>query len=260
MRPITLLTGASAGIGTALAHEFANHGHELVLVARREQRLNALADTIAGSGRPRPVVLAIDLHSPEAGARIAAELAGRGLEPNIVVNNAGFGLVGLAADLDIAEQRDMIDVNVSALTDLSLRFVPSLERHKGGILNVASIAGFMPGPRSAVYYATKAYVLSFTEALHQELAPRGIRVTALCPGPVPTEFQARAGVPGAEGPGSLKLSAEEVARVGYRGFMDGHRVVVPGFGNRLLTVLSRLLPRRFLLKTIERRQMRRREM
>jgi short-subunit dehydrogenase len=259
MRPITLLTGASAGIGTALAHEFAKHDHELVLVARREERLNALADAIAASGRPRPVVLAADLQSVEAGPRIAAALNERGLEPNVVVNNAGFGLVGAAADLDIAEQRDMIDVNVSALTDLSLRFVASLERHKGGILNVASIAGFMPGPRSAVYYATKAYVLSFTEALHQELAPRGIRVTALCPGPVPTEFQARAGVPQARGPRSLTLSAEEVARDGYRGFMDGHRVVVPGLGNRLITVASRLVPRRFLLKALERRQRHREE-
>jgi uncharacterized protein len=255
LRPITLLTGASAGIGTELAHVFAAHGHELVLVARREQRLVAVADAIAARGHSRPLVLPIDLQSPDAGARIAAELSGRGLEPSIVVNNAGFGLVGLAADLDIAEQRDMIDINVSALTDLSLRFVDSLARHKGGILNVASIAGFLPGPRSAVYYATKAYVLSFTEALHRELAPRGIRVTALCPGPVPTEFQARAGVPEQRGPRFLTLSADEVAQAGYRGFMDGHRVVVPGFGNRLITVLSRLLPRRMVLAMMDRRQM-----
>lgn len=255
MRAITLITGASAGIGTALTHEFATHGHELVLVARREDRLNALADAVAASGRPRPVVLTTDLQSADAGPRIAAALNDRGLEPSFVVNNAGFGLVGLAAELDIAEQRDMIDVNVSALTDLSLRFVASLERHKGGILNVASVAGFMPGPRSAVYYATKAYVLSFTEALHQELAPRGIRVTALCPGPVPTEFQARAGVPQARGPRLLTRAADEVAREGYRGFMDGHRVVVPGFGNRLVTVASRLVPRRYLLGVMARRQM-----
>lgn len=259
MTPITLLTGASAGIGAALAHEFASHGHALVLVARREQRLNALADAIAAAGHARPQVMAIDLQSPEAGARIASELQARGLEPSTVINNAGFGLVGLAADFTIAEQRDMIDLNVSALTDLSLRFVTSLERHKGGILNVSSVAGFMPGPRSAVYYATKAYVLSFTEALHQELAPRGVRVCALCPGPVPTEFQARAGVPQASGPGSLTLSAEEVACAGYRGFMEGHRVVVPGFANRLITVASRLVPRRFLLWYLESRQMKRKK-
>jgi uncharacterized protein len=213
-----------------------------------------LADAVAASGRPRPVVLTIDLQSADAGPRIAAALNKSGLEPSFVVNNAGFGLVGLAAELDIEEQRDMIDVNVSALTDLSLRFVASLERHRGGVLNVASVAGFMPGPRSAVYYATKAYVLSFTEALHQELAPRGIRVTALCPGPVPTEFQARAGVPHARGPRMLTRAADEVASEGYRGFMEGHRVVVPGFGNRLVTVASRLVPRRYLLGVIARRQ------
>jgi short-subunit dehydrogenase len=259
MRPVTLLTGASAGIGMALAHQFANHGHELVLVARREQRLNALADVIAGNGHARPTVVATDLQSPEAGPRIAAALTERGLEPSVVVNNAGFGLIGLAADLDIAEQRDMIDLNVSALTDLSLRFLESLERHKGGILNVASVAGFVPGPRSAVYYATKAYVLSFTEAMHQELAPRGIRVCALCPGPVPSEFQARAGAPPRtlDQGGMFVLSAEEVARQGYSGFMEGHRVVVPGWRNRLVTVASRLVPRRFLLKAAERRQVQR---
>jgi short-subunit dehydrogenase len=254
LRPITLLTGASAGIGTALAHEFARHGHELVLAARREQRLKDLAEAIAAAGHPRPSILAVDLQRVEAGPHIAAELAARGLEPNYVVNNAGFGLVGLAAELSIAEQRDMIDLNCSALTDLSLRFVDSVERHKGGILNVASIAGFLPGPRSAVYYATKAYVLSFTEALHQELAPRGIQVCALCPGPVATEFQARAGVAQARDQGGLVVTAQDVARAGYRGFMDGHRVVVPGFANRLVTLLPRLVPRRYLLNVLDRRQ------
>jgi hypothetical protein len=254
LRPVTLLTGASAGIGAALAQVFAENGHELVLVARREQRLVALADAIAARGYPRPIVLPMDLERADAGERIAAGLASQGVEPRFVINNAGFGLVGKAADLDLAEQLTMIDVNVRALTDLSLRWIESLERHGGGILNVGSIAGFMPGPGSAVYYATKAYVLSFSEALHHELAPRGIRVTTLCPGPVPTEFQARAGVPGARNSGALTLSAEEVARQGYRGFMDGHRVVVPGFGNRLITVLSRLLPRRLVLAIMDRRQ------
>ncbi len=258
LRPVTLLTGASAGIGAALAQVFTENGHELVLVARREQRLVALADAVAARGHPRPMVLPADLERADAGERIAAELATLGVEPRFVVNNAGFGLVGKAADLDLAEQLSMIDVNVRALTDLSLRWIGSLERHGGGILNVASIAAFMPGPGSAVYYATKAYVLSFSEALHRELAPRGIRVAALCPGPVATEFQARAGVPGARGPGALTLMAEEVARQGYRGFMDGHRVVVPGFGNRLITVVSRLLPRRLLLAMIDKRQMGRR--
>ena len=139
----------------------------------------------------------------------------RGLEPEIVVNNAGFGLLGDAAALDRAEQLAMIDLNVRALTDLSLAFVDTLARRRGGILNVASVAGFLPGPGMAVYYASKAYVLSFSEALHHELAPRGVRVTALCPGPVPTEFQARAGIE-LRAP-LLTCSPEQVARAGYRG-------------------------------------------
>ena len=194
MKPVALITGASAGIGAELARVFARNGHELVLVARREDRLIALADEIAAAGRPRPAVLAIDLEQRDAVARIAAELASRGLEPAIVVNNAGFGLAGTAADLDRDEQLGMIDLNIRALTELSLAFVDSLARHRGGILNVASVAAFLPGPGMAVYYASKAYVLSFSEALHRELKPRGIRVTALCPGPVPTEFQARSGM------------------------------------------------------------------
>ena len=139
----------------------------------------------------------------------------RGLEPANVVNNAGFGLVGSAANLDRDEQLAMIDLNIRALTELSLAFLDSLARHRGGILNVASIAAFLPGPGMAVYYASKAYVLSFSEALHRELADRGIRVTALCPGPVPTEFQARAGLREGGAEHILSLPAEHVARDGY---------------------------------------------
>ncbi len=258
LRPIALITGASAGVGRALAEVFAEYGHELVLVARREQRLVELADAIAARGHARPLVLPMDLQLAGATDRIAAELTRRGVEPGIVVNNAGFGLSGRAARLDRAEQLAMIDLNVRALTDLSLAWIDSLERHAGGILNVASVAGFLPGPGMAVYYATKAYVLSFSEALHRELKPRGIRVTVLCPGPVPTEFQARAGVPGKRGPPLLTLSAERVAREGYRGFIQRHRVVVPGYGNRLVTLLSRVLPRRILLAAVDGRQKARR--
>jgi len=193
-RPVTLITGASSGIGAALAREFAANGHELVLIARREQALAALADAIAAKGASRPTVLRADVARAEAARDIAGALEQRGLEPDVVVNNAGFGLVGTADTLDRAEQLAMIDVNVRALTDLSLAFVDSLKRRKGGILNVASTAAFMPGPGMAVYYASKAYVLSFSEALHRELKPKGVRVTVLCPGPVPTEFQARAGL------------------------------------------------------------------
>jgi short-subunit dehydrogenase len=252
MKPVTLITGASAGIGAELARVFAKHGHELVLVARREDRLIALADEIAAAGRPRPAVLAIDLEQRDAAARIAAELSSRGLEPAIVVNNAGFGLAGAAADLDRNEQLGMIDLNIRALTELSLAFVDSLARHRGGILNVASVAAFLPGPGMAVYYASKAYVLSFSEALHRELKHRGIRVTALCPGPVPTEFQTRSGMRADRSQQILTLPADCVAQIGYEGFMRGKRVVVAGLANKIAVAFLRLTPHAFVLPMIER--------
>jgi uncharacterized protein len=258
MTPVTVITGASAGIGDALAHVFAGHGHDLVLVARREQKLSELADRIATVDGRRPLPLALDIGQPDAAARIGEALAARAMEPQYIVNNAGFGLVGRAAALDRDEQRAMIDLNVRTLTDLSLAFVDSLSRHRGGILNVASVAGFMPGPGSAVYYAGKAFVLSFSEALHLELKPRGVRVTCLCPGPVATEFQARAGIVEAKPPWPLAVSAERVAEAGYRGLMRGQRLVVPGFANKLLAALvPRWVPRSILLAQLDARQLKR---
>jgi short-subunit dehydrogenase len=254
MKPVTLITGASAGIGTALAEVFAAHGHELVLVARREDRLKALADTIAAAGQPRPAVMALDLGRRDAVALLAAELLARGLEPNVVVNNAGFGLSGDAAALDRDEQLAMIDLNVRALTELSLAFVDALARHRGGILNVASIAAYLPGPGMAVYYATKAYVLSFSEALHHELADRGIRVTALCPGPVETEFQARSGMQLPSVAKIFTLSPERVAEIGYAALMRGERVAIAGAGNKIAVGLMRLVPNAFLLRAGDQRR------
>lgn len=256
-KPVTLITGASSGIGVELARIFARNGFALALTARRVERLNALADEIEAMGQPRPLVISADLALSGATRGIADALSAAGVEPQYVVNNAGFGLVGQAAKLDRAEQLQIIDVNVRALTELSLTFIDSLERHKGGVLNVGSVAGFLPGPGSAVYYASKAYVLSFSEALYAELKDRGIRVTVLCPGPVPTEFAERAGVKDKMGPGALTQTAASVAEAGYRGFMDGHRVVVPGFGNRVVMVLARILPRRIVLGLVGRRQSKR---
>jgi len=253
MKPITLLTGASSGIGAELARVFAAHGHELVLVARREDRLNVLADEIAKAGRPRPAVLVSDLEQRDAAAKIAADLAARGLEPNFVVNNAGFGLSGEAAKLDRNEQLAMIDLNVRSLTELSLNFVDSLTRHRGGLLNVASVAAFLPGPGMAIYYATKAYVLSFTEALHQEWVGRGVKVSALCPGPVPTEFQARASLELPSAASILELPADRVAQIGYDGLMRNERVVVAGAGNKLAVSLMHFTPHALLLPIIDQR-------
>jgi short-subunit dehydrogenase len=252
LKPVTLITGASSGIGAALAHQFASNRHELVLVARRTAALNELAGAIEARGLPRPQVITADLIKSDAPALIADELRTRELEPNFVVNNAGFGLVGSATELNRAEQLAMIDLNARALTDLSLRFIDSLARHRGGILNVASIASFMPGPGLAIYYATKAYVLSFSEALHNELATKGIRVTALCPGPVATGFQTRAGMPKDYFPSILDRSVERVARDGYDGLMAGKRVVIPGFPNRIVAFLPRLTPRGMMLAVMSR--------
>lgn len=242
MQPVCLITGASAGIGAALARIFAAHGHALVLTARRQAPMDRLADEIAAAGLPRPRVMVADLGTAEGPALLADALAAAGLEPSIVVNNAGFGLLGEAADLDRERQLAMIDLNVRALTDLSLRWLDSIARHRGGILNVASVAGFLPGPGMTVYNATKAYVVSLTEALHRELAGDGVRVCALCPGPVETEFFGLAGIPEGYFPRRLTRPAERVAREGYDGFMAGHRLVVPGTPNRLMTLLPRLLP------------------
>jgi short-subunit dehydrogenase len=258
LRPVAVITGASAGIGVALAHVFAREGHQLALVARREERLRTLADEIAAKGSRRPIVIADDLLKPGSSQRIRSALAEHGAEPQYIVNNAGFGLVGIAANRDRNEQLAMIDLNVRALTELSLAFVDSLERHKGGILNVGSMAGFLPGPGMAVYYATKAYVLSFTEALHSELSPRGVRVTVVCPGPVPTEFAARAGIKEGLAPGMLTRTPEQVAEVGFRGLMRGERVVIPGLMNRLALLGIRAAPRAALLKAIGAHQARRR--
>jgi short-subunit dehydrogenase len=249
---VTLITGASAGIGWALAEVFAQHGHELVLAARRAPEMERLADKLAASGAPRPTVLSLDLAQPGIGDRLVAELASRGLAPRNVVNNAGFGLIGPAVELDRAAQLAMIDLNVRTLTDLSLAFIPSLTEHRGGLLNVASVAGFLLGPGMAVYYATKAFVLSFSEALNAELAPRDIRVTVLCPGPVPTEFQARAGIK--RRASIMDRGVEEVAQAGYDGLMRGRRLVVPGWQNRFVTQIPRLLPRGLMLGLVGRSQ------
>ena len=255
---VTLITGASAGIGTELARIFASKGHRLALVARRADRLTALAAEIAATGGTAPIVIPCDLEQPGAGDQIAAALAGAAVEVEFVVNNAGFGLFGNAIELDRAEQLGIIAVNVSMLTDLSLRFSDHLIRNRGGILNVGSIAGFLPGPGMAVYYASKAYVLSFTEALRGELGPRGVRVTVLCPGPVPSEFQNRAGFEPGLDSAVLNVSAADVARQAYRGLMANKRAVLPGFGIKAVPLLLRLFPRGFILWAVARFQLRKR--
>ena len=255
---VTLITGASAGIGTELARLFASKGHRVVLVARRADRLTTLADEIVAAGGAAPIVIACDLTQMGAADTIAEALTAAGVEVEYVVNNAGFGVFGKAIQRDRVDQLDMIMVNVRALTDLSLRFADQLIRHRGGLLNMGSIAAFLPGPGMAVYYASKAYVLSFSEAMRAELAPHGVRVTVVCPGPVPSEFQARAGfAPGFDSV-ILNVSPADVAKQAYDGLMANKRAVLPGLGIKIVPFLLRFFPRSFILWAVCRFQLRKR--
>jgi short-subunit dehydrogenase len=255
MRDVTLVTGASGGIGADLARVFARHGHDLALVARSGDKLEGLASEIAATGRPRPVVIADDLASTGAVARVAAVLEQNGARVSILVNNAGFGLAGAAARQPASELLGMVDLNIRALLDLTLHFLPDIIAAKGKILNIASIASYFPGPGMAVYYATKAFVASLSRALNQELKTAGVTVTVLNPGVTETGFQARAGFNKIKALSKMRgVSAMSVAEAGYRGLMAGKRVVVPGLDNKLATLIVPLVPDAVLLPIIARFQ------
>jgi uncharacterized protein len=247
---LALITGASKGIGEAFAQLLAEEGYRLVIVARNEGELNRVAGVLTSKCEASVLPIGLDLCDPYAGAALAKELQGRELVPDVIINNAGFGLNGPAAELPLDDQLAMIDVNVRGLTDLSLRFLPALiggEGHRG-IINIASLSSYMPGPNMAVYYAAKAFVLSFSEALAAEVKEAGVTVTAVCPGPVPTGFQARAGIEELKAyQWAPKRSARYVAQAGWRGFLRGDRVVLPGLETRLGALASRFLPHRLML-------------
>jgi short-subunit dehydrogenase len=232
-----LVTGASSGIGRELAELLAREGYALVLVARRTEPMRLLAETLQQAHGTPSVVVGADLGSPEGVATVMREVAARQLEIDVLVNNAGYGLAGSFAELPAEPQLGMIDLNVRALTALTRELVPGMvARRRGYVLNVASTAAFQPGPLMSVYYASKAYVLSFSAALHEELREQGVKVTALCPGYTETEFAARASEHQRSrlfsGPLGT-LGARDVAELGYRGLMRGRAVVIPGFVNRL---------------------------
>jgi len=239
-----LITGASSGIGLELAKLFAADGSRLILLARREQRLRDLADQLTSDHAIDAHVLAADLADPDAPKHVAEQLIARNLSVDVLVNNAGFGLRGPFLDRDLSQLIDMIRVNVTALTELTGLLLPAMvERRRGGVLNVGSAAGFQPGPRMAVYFATKAYVLSFSDALFEELRTTGVTVTNLAPGPTATEFGDVAYQPGAKTLRLAVASAASVARAGHRAFRRGKPLVVPGLTNKLITFAPRLLPR-----------------
>ena len=239
MKKVALITGASAGLGVDFARQLAKRGHRLVLAARRKDRLEALAREL---GNARAVE--IDLSMPDAAAKLLADLEANGETVDLLVNNAGFGLIGRFAELDAKRLTQMIDLNVLTLTDLCRAVAPGMiERKSGGILNVASTAAFQPGPKMAVYFATKAFVLSFTEALHEELKPHGIHVTCLCPGPTRTEFGDVAGFGGNGLFDRVAMESPEVVEAGLKGLDRNKAVVVPGIANKITANSGRFAPR-----------------
>jgi uncharacterized protein len=246
-----LITGASSGIGLELAKCFAADGCRLVLLARNTEALETLAKELRQAHKIETFVLTADLSLPETPARIFKELQGRGITVDVLVNNAGFGALGAFAELPLQWQLEMLQVNITALTELTGLLLPGMiQRRRGGILNVSSVAGFEPGPGMAIYHATKAYVLSFTEALAEELAGTNVVVTALCPGPTTTNF---GNVANSQRERRLKkipkMSAEKVAQHGHHAFRRGRILAVPGLRNHLLILLVRILPRRWVRKT-----------
>jgi short-subunit dehydrogenase len=255
MQPAIVVTGASSGLGAEFAKLAAREGATVVLIARSFRDLEVLAAKIDQPGNPS-VILGIDLAAPDAGETIARELEARGLYCDILINNAGFALFGEATELDRKTQFGIIDVNVRAATDLMLRFLPSMvERRRGHVLNVGSVASFVPGPRMAVYFATKAYLLSLSQALMQEVRGSGVSVTCLCPGPLKTPFLARAGADKtALFKGLRKLQAADVARAGWDAMKAGRALCVPGFGNKVAVTATRFLPRAAVLAIVGRLQ------
>jgi uncharacterized protein len=244
-----VITGASSGIGAELARVFAERGYALVLVARREERLQALAAELKGARDVAVETLTYDLEDREAPADLVADLGQRGIQIHTLVNNAGFGLRGRFASLPYERQMAMIELNVMALTRLCRLALPELiERRWGGILNVASTAAFQAGPNMAVYYATKAFVLSLSEALHEEAKPHNVVVSALCPGPTETEFVSHADMEMTRLFKFGVMSAAEVAKAGVDGYEAGRAVIVPGATNLLGAIGAQLAPRAIVRK------------
>jgi short-subunit dehydrogenase len=244
-----LITGASSGIGLELARCFAADGSRLVLVARSSAALESLARELRSEHGIEALVLTADLSKPETPRKIFSELQGRGVVVDILVNNAGFGLMGRFASMPLLRQLEIIQVNIAALTELTGLFLPGMiERRRGGVLNVGSVAGFVPGPNMAVYYASKAFVLSFTEALAEELSETGLTATVLCPGPTESNFSQVARGGRERKLKTHKMTSKAVADAGHLAFRQGKCVAVCGLQNQVAAQMPRILPRSIVRK------------
>ena len=248
-----LITGASSGIGRALAHLFAADGFSLALVARRESVLEALAIDLGSRYRVPVRFFAVDLSTHDGADLLHADLLHAGIRVDVLVNNAGFGMQGPFVDLALDRQLQMMTLNMTTLTSLTHLLVPPMvQRRRGGVLNVGSTAGFQPGPLMAVYYATKAYVVSFSEALADELEHTGVVVSCLAPGPTETGFALEAGATGSRLFRGDTMTAEQVAQIGYDAWKRGDSLVIAGRRNRFSQLLVRLLPRSIVRRAVRR--------
>lgn len=255
MSKTALITGASGGIGYELALLFARDGYDCILVARSQDKLKELAERLEGEHRVKTLVLAKDLAKASAVDEIYEEVTAASMHVDVLVNNAGFPVFGLFNETDLQAELEMLQVNVVALTALTKLFLKGMvERRAGRILNLASTAAFLPGPLMAVYYASKAYVLSFSEALSNELRGTGVTVTALSPGPTRTGFQKRGVMEDSRLVQGQIADAASVALAGYRGLMAGKTIVIPGFTNKLVPWVVRLSPRGVVTRVVRRMQ------
>jgi uncharacterized protein len=244
MRETVLITGASSGIGLELAKCFAADGCRLILVARNREALEKLAEELRRENKIEVIVLPADLALPETPKRIFEKLSAQKISVDMLVNNAGFGAHGVFVEMSLPRQLEMLQVNIAALTELTGLFLPAMiQRKRGGILNVGSVAGFLPGPGMAVYYATKAFVVSFTEALSEELLGTGLTLSVLCPGPTESNFGNVARGGKIRQLNTSKMSAEVVAQYGHRAFRNGRVIAIPGVQNKLFVFLNRFAPR-----------------
>ncbi len=244
--PTAVITGASVGIGRAFAYVLAREKFDLVLVARSQPQLDTLAAELRQSTGRTVLTISQDLSEPGAAEKVFEETNRAGVSVDVLINNAGFGTLGRFWQANRRQQLQMVQLNIAALTDLTRLFLPSMiERRRGRILNVASTAAFQPGPLMAVYYASKAYVVSFSQAIHNEARSHGVTVTCLCPGPTKTEFAQRAGLHATKLFSSgISMSAEKVAEIGYRAMKRGKPLVIAGRLNALGAFLTRFAPMR----------------